>query len=85
MANIDKLVSYAELKLGQFGADYRENYEQDKVQEVQPGSYAVNGSSIEVNYDAQSYVIDLTQAGEGEVSEMEAQEVVSRLKEFFNQ
>lgn len=85
MASIDKLVSYAELKLGQFGADYRENHEEDNVQEIQPNGYAANGTSIDVNYDSQSYVIDLTQAGEGDVTEAETQEVVARLKEFFNQ
>ncbi|WP_414045927.1 hypothetical protein ACMGE7_08680 [Macrococcus equi] len=84
MANIDKLVSYAELKLGQFGADYRENHEQDKVQEIQPGSYVANGSIIEVNYDAKSYAIDLNQAGVGEVTEEDTVVVIERLKEFFN-
>lgn len=84
MANIDKLVSYAELKLGQFGADYRENHEQDKVQEIQPGSYAANGSIIEVNYDAKNYEIDLNQAGVGEVTEEDTVVVIERLKEFFN-
>ncbi|MCG7420785.1 hypothetical protein MHJ97_10135 [Macrococcus epidermidis] len=85
MANIDKLVSYAELKLGQFGSDYRENHEEDKVQEIQPRSYDVNGTSIDVHYDAQSYIIDLTKSGVRDVTEEDAQAVVARLKEFFNQ
>lgn len=85
MANIDKLVTYAELKLGQFGVDYRENHEEDKVQEIEPRSYGVNGTSIDVLYDAQSYVIDLTKSGVRDVTEEDAHAVVRRLKEFFNQ
>lgn len=85
MANIDKLVTYAELKLGQYGSDYRENHEEDKVQEIEPRSYAVNGTSIDVNYDAHSYVIDLTKSGVRDVTEDDAHAVVARLKEFFNQ
>ncbi|MCE4957731.1 hypothetical protein [Macrococcoides caseolyticum] len=84
MSNIDKLVSYAELKLGQFGADYREHYETDKVQEIKPGSYAANGTVIDVNYDAKSYQIDLTQSGVDDVTEADTQAVIERLKEFFN-
>ncbi|MGV2876326.1 hypothetical protein ROU88_10755 [Macrococcus capreoli] len=83
MVNIDKLVTYAELKLGQFGADYREHFEQDKVQEVEPASYQANGTTIDVNYDAKSYVIDLTQSGVHDVTPEDAKIVVERLKEFF--
>lgn len=83
MANIDKLVTYAELKLGQFGVDYRENYETDVVHEVEPRDYTVNGTSIKVDYDSHSYDLDLTQSGIKDISEEDTQKVVNRLREFF--
>ncbi|RXK17354.1 hypothetical protein [Macrococcus sp. DPC7161] len=83
MSNIDKLVSYAQLKLGQFGQDYRENHEHDAVQEIQPKSYDVNGSTITVHYDAHDYTLNLEESGVSEVTEADAKAVVDRLNSFF--
>lgn len=84
MSNVDKLVQYAELKVGQFGQDYREKHEHDKVQEVSPRAVEVDGLNIVVHYDEKSYVIHLDQSGvKGEVTPEEAAEVADRMKEFY--
>lgn len=84
MSNVDKLVQYAELKVGQFGEDYREHHEHDKVKEVAPREIEGNGLNIIVRYDDKSYVIHLDQSGvNGEITEEEAAEVVDRMKEFY--
>lgn len=85
MANIDKLVSYAELKLGQFGHEYRETHGEAETHEIEPASYDVSGSNIIVHYIKDQYTIDLNKAGLKEaVTEEDTQEVVNRLNEFFN-
>lgn len=85
MANIDKLVSYAELKLGQMGQDYREHHGEAEAHEVEPSSYEVSGTNIIVHYHSDQYIIDLNKAGlKDAVTESDTQEVVDRLNEFFN-
>ncbi|TDM07486.1 hypothetical protein [Macrococcus lamae] len=84
MANIDKLVQYAELKVGQFGADYRENYEDDKVAEVKPKSIHAEGEQVIVAYDDNTYTIDLNRSGvANDVTPEEAAEVAARVDEYF--
>lgn len=85
MANIDKLVSYAELKLGQIGLDYREHHGEAESHEIEPSSYKVSGTNIIVHYYSDQYTIDLNKAGlKDAVTESDTQEVVDRLNEFFN-
>lgn len=85
MANIDKLVSYAELKLGQIGLDYREHHGEAESHEIEPSSYEVSGTNIIVHYHSDQYTIDLNKAGlKDTVTESDTQEVVDRLNEFFN-
>ncbi|MEE1106593.1 hypothetical protein [Macrococcoides canis] len=85
MANIDKLVSYAELKLGQIGLDYREHHGEAESHEIEPSSYEVSGTNIIVHYYSDQYTIDLNKAGlKDAVTESDTQEVVDRLNEFFN-
>ncbi|KAA1039100.1 hypothetical protein [Macrococcus equipercicus] len=84
MANIDKLVQYAELKAGQFGSDYRENYEDDKVAEIKPNSVRAEGTQVIISYDAHSYTVDLNRSGvAGEVTPEDAEEVAARVQEYF--
>ena len=84
MANIDKLVQYAELKVGHFGADYRENYEDDDVAQIQPNAVRAEGSEIIVSYDEQTYTIELNRSGvSDDVTPEEAQEVAARIEEYF--
>ncbi|WP_354680459.1 hypothetical protein MRN59_02675 [Macrococcoides caseolyticum] len=85
MANIDKLVSYAELKLGQIGKDYREHHGEEETHEIEPSSYEVSGANIIVHYHSDQYTIDLNKAGlKDTVTESDTQEVVERLNEFFD-
>ncbi|TDM23917.1 hypothetical protein [Macrococcoides canis] len=85
MANIDKLVSYAELKLGQIGLDYREHHGEAESHEIEPSSYEVSGTNIIVHYYSDQYTIDLNKAClKDAVTESDTQEVVDRLNEFFN-
>lgn len=85
MANIDKLVSYAELKLGQIGLDYREHHGEAESHEIEPSSYEVSGTNIIVHYHSDQYTIELNKAGlKDAVTESDTQEVVDRLNEFFN-
>ncbi|QIH76513.1 hypothetical protein GTN31_09080 [Macrococcoides canis] len=85
MANIDKLVSYAELKLGQIGLDYREHHGEAESHEIEPSSYEVSGTNIIVHYHLDQYTIDLNKAGlKDAVTESDTQEVVDRLNEFFD-
>ncbi|UTH06332.1 hypothetical protein [Macrococcoides canis] len=85
MANIDKLVSYAELKLGQIGLDYREHHGEAESHEIEPSSYEVSGTNIIVHYHSDQYTIDLNKAGlKDAVTESDIQEVVDRLNEFFD-
>ncbi|ARQ07571.1 DUF1797 domain-containing protein [Macrococcoides canis] len=85
MANIDKLVSYAELKLGQIGLDYREHHGEAESHEIEPSSYEVSGTNIIVHYHSDQYTIDLNKAGlKDAVTESDTQEVVDRLNEFFD-
>ncbi|GGB02238.1 hypothetical protein ERX37_00465 [Macrococcus hajekii] len=82
--NIDKLVQYAELKAGQFGVDYRENHEEDTVAEIEPSKITAQGTSIVLDYDKQSYTIDLTHSGvAGTVTNEDAQIVAERMNEFY--
>ncbi|WP_144781720.1 hypothetical protein [Macrococcoides caseolyticum] len=85
MANIDKLVSYAELKLGQIGKDYREHHGEEETHEIEPSSYEVSGANIIVHYHSDQYTIDLNKAGlKDALTESDTQEVVERLNEFFD-
>lgn len=84
MANVDKLVQYAELKVGQFGTDYREHHEHDAVAEIKPKTIRAEGTHVIVAYDAREYTIDLTKSGvKGEVSAEDAALVADRMTEYY--